>query len=92
MSLAVSRSVLGTEGEAGLENPVTNATGLTLPTFSAWSAPVANMTISATGNAAAAEQVLEKAGFTKGSNGIFQKGGQARRDHHHQPVRLHRHV
>jgi len=76
MSLAVSRSVLGTEGEAGLENPVTNATGLTLPTFSAWSAPVANMTISATGNAAAAEQVLEKAGFTKGSNGIFQKGGK----------------
>ena len=92
MSLAVSRSVLGTEGEAGLENPVTNATGLTLPTFSAWSAPVANMTISATGNAAAAEQVLEKAGFTKGSNGIFSEGREARRDHHHQPVRLHRHV
>jgi peptide/nickel transport system substrate-binding protein len=29
-----------------------------------------------TSNTAAAEQVLEKAGFTKGSNGYFQKGGQ----------------
>jgi peptide/nickel transport system substrate-binding protein len=76
MSLAVSRNVLASEGEAGLANPVLNATGLTLPTFSAWSAPVANMTISATGNAAAAEQVLQKAGYTKGSNGFFQKGGK----------------
>ena len=76
MSLAVSRNVLASEGEAGLANPVLNATGLTLPTFSAWSAPVANMTVSATGNAAAAEQVLQKAGYTKGSNGFFQKGGK----------------
>jgi peptide/nickel transport system substrate-binding protein len=76
MSLAVSRSVLASEGEAGLANPVLNATGLTLPTFSAWSAPVANMTVSATGNAAAAKQVLVKAGFTMGSNGFFEKGGK----------------
>ncbi len=76
MSLAVDRSVLGAEGEAGLENPVTNATGLTLPTFSAWSAPVANMTISATANAAAAKKVLENAGYTLGSNGFFSKGGK----------------
>ncbi len=41
ISLAVNRTVLASEGEAGLENPVINATGLTLPTFSAWSAPVA---------------------------------------------------
>ena len=41
ISLAVNRTLLGKEGEAGLENPVVNATGLTLPTFSAWSAPVA---------------------------------------------------
>ena len=34
------------------------------------------MTISATGNPAAAEKVLEAAGFTKGSNGFFQKGGK----------------
>ena len=76
MSLAVDRSLLSSEGEAGLANPVLNATGLTLPTFSAWSAPVANMTVSATGNAAAAAQVLQKAGYTKGSNGFFEKGGK----------------
>jgi peptide/nickel transport system substrate-binding protein len=76
ISLAVDRTVLGREGEAGLENPVLNATGITLPTFGAWSGPVANMTVSATGNPAAAAKVLEAAGFTKGSNGFFQKGGK----------------
>jgi len=76
ISLAVDRKLLGSEGEAGLENPVLNATGLTLPTFQAWSGPVANMTVSATANAAAAKKVLEQAGFTKGSDGFYQKGGK----------------
>jgi peptide/nickel transport system substrate-binding protein len=76
ISLALNRSVIASEGEANLESPVTNATGLTLPTFKAWSGPVASMTTSATADAAAAEKVLEKAGFTKGSNGFFQKGGK----------------
>ena len=34
------------------------------------------MTDSATGSAAAAEQILTKAGYTKGSNGFFEKGGK----------------
>jgi peptide/nickel transport system substrate-binding protein len=76
ISLAVDRSLLGSEGEAGLENPVLNATGLTLPTFAAWSGPVSSMTVSATGNAAAAKAVLKAAGYTMGSNGFFQKGGK----------------
>jgi peptide/nickel transport system substrate-binding protein len=76
ISLALNRSVIASEGEAGLESPVLNTTGLTLPTFKAWSAPVASMTTSATADAAAAEKVLEKAGYTKGSNGFFQKGGK----------------
>jgi peptide/nickel transport system substrate-binding protein len=76
VSLAVDRAVLGAEGEAGLESPVTNATGLTLPAFQAWAGPVANMTISAHANAAAAEKVLETAGYKKGSNGYFQKNGK----------------
>jgi peptide/nickel transport system substrate-binding protein len=76
ISLAINRSVIASEGEAGLEDPVLNATGLTLPTFSAWSAPVANMTVSATANPAAAKQVLQKAGYTLGSNGFFSKGGK----------------
>ena len=76
ISLAVNRTVLASEGEAGLENPVLNASGITLPTYSAWSAPVASDTVSATGNAAAAQNVLKAAGYTKGSNGFFQKGGK----------------
>jgi peptide/nickel transport system substrate-binding protein len=76
ISAAINRNLIASEGEAGLESAVTNATGLTLPTFSAWSAPVASMTVSATGSAAAAEQILEKAGYTKGSDGYFQKGGK----------------
>ena len=76
ISLALNRSVIASEGEANLESPVTNSTGLTLPTFKAWSAPVASMTTSATADATAAANVLEKAGYTKGSNGFFQKGGK----------------
>jgi len=76
ISLAINRQLLAQEGEAGLEQPVLNATGMPLPTFQAWVGPVASMTNSATGSAAAAEQVLTKAGYTKGSNGFFQKNGQ----------------
>ncbi|HEY2579404.1 MAG TPA: ABC transporter substrate-binding protein [Streptosporangiaceae bacterium] len=76
ISLAINRTVIASEGEAGLENPVLNSTGLTLPTFSPWSGPVASMTNSATADPAAAEKVLEKAGYTKGSNGFFEKGGK----------------
>jgi peptide/nickel transport system substrate-binding protein len=76
ISLAINRTLLAQEGEAGLEQPVLNATGMPLPTFQAWVGPVASLTNSATGNAAAAEQVLTKAGYTKGSNGFFQKNGQ----------------
>jgi peptide/nickel transport system substrate-binding protein len=76
ISLAVNRSLLGSEGEAGLENPVLNATGLTLPTFAAWSGPVSSMTVSATGSVAAAKAVMKAAGFTMGSDGFWQKGGK----------------
>jgi peptide/nickel transport system substrate-binding protein len=76
ISLAINRTLLAQEGEAGLEQPVLNSTGMPLPTFQAWVGPVANLTNSATGNPAAAEQVLTKAGFTKGSNGFFAKNGQ----------------
>jgi peptide/nickel transport system substrate-binding protein len=76
ISLAVNRTVLASEGEAGLENPVLNATGITLPTYSAWSGPVASDTVAATGDAAGAQAVLKAAGYTKGSDGFFQKGGK----------------
>jgi peptide/nickel transport system substrate-binding protein len=76
ISLALNRSVIASEGEGGLESPVLNSTGLTLPTFKAWGAPVASMTHSGTADPAAAAKVLEAAGYTKGSNGFFQKGGK----------------
>jgi peptide/nickel transport system substrate-binding protein len=76
ISAAINRQLLATEGEAGLENPVLNATGLTSPLFDAWAGPVASMTVSATGSAAAAQQILQKAGYTKGSDGFFAKGGK----------------
>src|SRR5580700_6225212 len=76
MSLAVNRTLLASEGEAGLANPITESGGLTLPTFQAWAGPVSSATMPSTANSAAAEQVLTKAGFTKGSNGFFEKGGK----------------
>ena len=56
ISLAVNRSLLASEGEAGLENPVTNTSGITLPTFSAWAGPAASDTVSTSASAAAAER------------------------------------
>ncbi len=76
ISLAINRSLIATEGEAGLENPVLNATGLTLPTFAAWSGPVASKVNSATANPAAAKAVLKAAGYSLDSKGFFSKGGK----------------
>jgi peptide/nickel transport system substrate-binding protein len=76
ISAAINRNLLASEGEAGLENPVINATGITLPTFQAWAAPVASQTVSATGSAAAAAQILTKAGYKKDSAGFFALNGK----------------
>jgi peptide/nickel transport system substrate-binding protein len=76
ISAAINRQLLASEGEAGLENPVLNQTGLTTPLYDAWGGPVASLTNSATGSAAAAKQILQKAGYTMGSNGFFAKGGK----------------
>jgi peptide/nickel transport system substrate-binding protein len=76
ISLAIDRSLIAAEGEAGLENPVLNATGLTLPTFAAWSGPVKDMTVSATAQPAAAKAVLKAAGYTLNGDGFFEKNGK----------------
>ncbi len=76
ISLAVNRSLLASEGEAGLENPVTNTSGITLPTFTAWAGPAASDTVSATGSAAAADAVLTKAGYKKDSSGYYALKGK----------------
>ncbi len=76
ISLAVNRNLLASEGEAGLENPVTNTSGITLPTFSAWAGPASSDTVSPTGSAAAAAAVLVKAGYKKDSSGYYALGGK----------------
>ena len=76
ISLAINRALLASEGEAGLENPAINSTGLTLPTFNAWSGPVTSKTNSATANPTAAKAVLKAAGYTTNSSGFFEKGGK----------------
>jgi peptide/nickel transport system substrate-binding protein len=76
ISVAVNRNLLASEGEAGLENPITNTSGLTLPTFQAWAGPAASYSVSGAGSAAAAEQVLTRAGYKKDSSGYFALKGK----------------
>ncbi|HEY1623612.1 MAG TPA: ABC transporter substrate-binding protein [Streptosporangiaceae bacterium] len=76
ISAAINRTLIASEGEAGLESPVLTQSGLTLPTFNAWQSSSASTTNSATANATAAEQILQKAGYTKNSSGYFAKNGQ----------------
>jgi len=76
ISLAINRSLIATEGEASLENPVLNATGLTLPTFAAWGGPVTSLTNSATAQPSQAAAVLQAAGYAKNSSGFFAKNGK----------------
>jgi peptide/nickel transport system substrate-binding protein len=75
ISAALNRSAIGEDGEAGLETALTNSTGITLPTYSAWASPVASMTQSGTSDPSAAKSILEKAGWTL-KNGFFYQGGK----------------
>ena len=78
ISLAIDRTALSQQAEGGLEPPVSNASGLTLPIFQQFLSPsVASMTLPAHSNIAAAKQVLEQAGYVMGSDGFFRtKSGQ----------------
>jgi peptide/nickel transport system substrate-binding protein len=76
ISAAIDRTAIGAQGEAGLEAPASNATGLTLPTFAAWSGPVASMSLKATADAASAQQILTKAGYKKDGAGFYALNGK----------------
>jgi peptide/nickel transport system substrate-binding protein len=76
IDLAINRSAIGAEGESGLESPLTNKTGITLPTYQAWSGPVSDNTVNADGDIAGAKNVLQHAGWTLGGDGYFEKNGQ----------------
>ena len=71
ISLGINRTLIGKIGESGLEAPVTNAGGLTLPAFSQYLTPAAKkLTENVTPNIAAARKVLENAGWHL-QNGFF---------------------
>jgi peptide/nickel transport system substrate-binding protein len=78
ISLAIDRSALSKQAEGGLEPPVSNASGLTLPVFEQFLAPsVTSDTLPSTANPGAARAVLKAAGFVMGSDGFFRtKSGQ----------------
>lgn len=73
ISYAINRTEVSKLGESGYQQPA-NQTGVILPTYQSWydkSLP------SVTYNTKKAEQILEAAGFKRGSNGIFKsKSGQ----------------
>jgi peptide/nickel transport system substrate-binding protein len=73
ISLAIDRSQLSSQAEAGLEPPVNSASGLVLPVVQQFLAPsVAGMKLPAHSNIAAAKDVLRQAGYVMGSDGLFR--------------------
>ena len=71
ISLAINRADVSQRGESGYE-PAANQTGIVLPTYSAWY----DRSIDTTAfDVAKADQILEAAGFTKGSDGIYANAG-----------------
>ncbi|MGD1033280.1 MAG: ABC transporter substrate-binding protein [Candidatus Dormibacteria bacterium] len=68
ISLALDRSDIAARGESGYE-PAASQTGIITPTYSAWyDKSIDNTAYDPT----KADQVLQAAGFTKGSDGIYQ--------------------
>jgi peptide/nickel transport system substrate-binding protein len=72
MAYAINKATVARLGESGYQQPA-NQTGVITPTFQSWadsSLPQPSY------NPGKAEQLLKSAGFTKGSDGIYQSGGQ----------------
>jgi peptide/nickel transport system substrate-binding protein len=77
VSDAIDRTDISMTGESGLEPPATNASGIVLPSFASQeAAAVAGDTLSASSNAAAADQVLKSAGYTLDGNGYYALNGK----------------
>ncbi len=77
MAYAINRGQASKLGEFG-EEPASNQTGIVTPTFSSWldQSQAASFGNNYAFSPAKAISLLTKAGFTKGSDGIFAKGGQ----------------
>ncbi len=77
ISLAIDRTTIGKIGESGLEAPVTNAGGLTLPSFQGYLAPAAKaLKENVKPNIAAAKKVLEQAGWHLKGGFFYNQQGQ----------------
>ncbi len=78
ISLAIDRTALSQQAEGGIEPPVSNASGLTLPVFQQFLSPsVSGSTLGAHSDIAGAKKVLQQAGYVLGSDGLFRtKSGQ----------------
>ena len=74
LSTALDRNAIAAQATAGLEPPG-SMTGLVLPTAKDWLDPQ-YASLSTTADTAKAEKYLTDAGFTKGSDGIYQKNGK----------------
>ncbi|HLZ58329.1 MAG TPA: ABC transporter substrate-binding protein [Ktedonosporobacter sp.] len=74
LSAALDRQQIAGQATAGLEDGA-SPTGLILPTRKDWLDP-AYANIPATADTAKAEKYLTDAGYTKGSDGIYAKGGK----------------
>lgn len=76
MSYAINRQQVDKQGEYGYEPP-SSQTGLLLPAFQRWyDKALAAKYDFYRYNPAKAITILKNAGFTRGSNGIFEKGGK----------------
>ena len=77
MAYAINRQKASTLGEFGYEPP-SNQTGIVTPTFSKWldTSQAASFGNNYAYNPQKAMSVLEKAGYKKGSDGIFAKNGK----------------
>lgn len=74
LSTALDRTAIAGQATAGLEPPG-SMTGLVLPTAKDWLDPQFS-SLTASADTAKAQQYLTSAGFTKGVDGIYQKGGK----------------
>jgi peptide/nickel transport system substrate-binding protein len=71
MAYAINRSEVSRIGEYGYEPPA-NQTGIVTPTFSSWEDTSLAAKYNYDYDPAKAKQILTKAGFVMGSNGIFR--------------------
>ncbi len=74
LSTALDRSAIAGQATAGLEPPG-SITGLVLPTAKDWLDPQ-YASLPTTADVTTAEKYLTDAGYTKGSDGIYQKNGK----------------